>query len=79
MGYRNFAEGGNGTIDITSRIIDLADQLNKKVSIGAETTNLPENYVSYYNLGENAMIAELEKVRQPFSRTEASTESLFTT
>jgi hypothetical protein len=46
MGYRNFAEGGNGTIDITSRIIDLADQLNKKVSIGAETTSLPENYVS---------------------------------
>jgi hypothetical protein len=66
MAYRNFAEGGNGTIDITSRIIDLADQLNKKVSIGVETTNLPENYTSFFNLGENAMIAELEKVRQTF-------------
>lgn len=66
MAYRNFAEGGNGTIDISSRIIDLADQLNKKVSIGVETTNLPENYVSFHNLGENAMIAELEKVRQTF-------------
>lgn len=66
MAYRNMAYGGNGIIDISSHIIDLGDQLNKKVSIGVETQSLPENYTSFYDTGENYMIKQLDQVRQVF-------------
>ncbi len=63
MAYRNMAEGPNGVIQLVANELEKAQQLNKPLDIALEATQSYEaDYVSFYALGEQVLLRELDKV-----------------
>ncbi|MDE5415953.1 hypothetical protein [Alkalihalobacterium chitinilyticum] len=55
MAYRTLAEDEGGIIDIVSKEIEWANQLNKSVFIAVETVPLPEVHTIFYQKGTDRM------------------------
>lgn len=67
MAYRNFAEGGNGIIELSTNEIQYAQEVGKKVIVGVETKPLTSyDHLSFSELGEDKMNDELNKVYNEF-------------
>jgi hypothetical protein len=67
MAYRNFATGSNGTIDISSPEIQLANTGKVNVIVGQETGNVQPNYVTFYGMTKAQMAAQGTIVKQSFA------------
>lgn len=68
MAYRDKAEGNNGIIELSRSEIEYAATVNKKVSIGIETTKSSEgDHLSFFNMNETKMNEQLSIVEKEFS------------
>ncbi len=63
MAYRNYASGDGGMIEISQNEMEWANQEKKKVLIAIETLPLPEDYISFSELGKEKMEAELDSLK----------------
>ncbi|WP_160035607.1 hypothetical protein [Paenibacillus sp. An7] len=66
MAYRNFAEGKNGIIDLSSQEVDWAEQENKKITIAVETEKTPEQHVSFYSENKHTLASEIKLVQEHY-------------
>lgn len=66
MAYRNFAEGKNGIIDISTQEVDWAEQENKKITIALETEKTPEEHISFYNKNKHTLDSEIKHVQDHY-------------
>ncbi len=67
MAYRNTAEGSNGIIELSNNEIQYAKEIGKKVTVGVETKEITSHdHISFYNLSEEEMYEELNKVYTEF-------------
>jgi len=68
MSYRNFAEGDNGTIQISEVEIKEASNTahRTKVIVGQETGNVDPEYVTFYGLSKDYYLEQLNIVQNKF-------------
>lgn len=68
MSYRNFAEGDNGTIQISEVEIKEASNTahRTKVIVGQETGNVDPEYVTFYGLSKDYYLEQLSIVQNKF-------------
>ncbi|WIV19182.1 hypothetical protein QPK24_23190 [Paenibacillus polygoni] len=66
MAYRNFAEGKNGIIDLSTQEVDWAEQENKNITIAVETEKTPEEHVSFYNKNKHTLVSEIKHVQNHY-------------
>ncbi|MBI2065276.1 MAG: hypothetical protein HYT62_04445 [Candidatus Yanofskybacteria bacterium] len=68
MSYRNFAEGDNGTIQISRQeMIDASRGYRTKVIVAQEVGDVDPDYVTFFNTSEKYLFDEIEKVELKFS------------
>lgn len=63
MAYRNFAEGENGIIDISTKEVEWAEQENKKIAIALEIEKTSEEHTSFYNKNKHTLFSEIKLVQ----------------
>ncbi|ANC78646.1 hypothetical protein ABE65_018330 [Fictibacillus phosphorivorans] len=69
MAYRNFTQGQNGILALTSSEVKFATKVNKKVVISIETDNVDElSYLSFHHLSHDNMKSTLDMVEQSYQR-----------
>jgi len=69
MSYRNFAEGRDGSIDISKNEMRTAraGRYNTSIILAQETGYVPEPYVTFHNTSKNYFIGEVGKLKSAFS------------
>jgi hypothetical protein len=65
MSYRNFAEGNNGSIQISD--VEVRQALGStKVIVGQETGNVDPAYVTFYGLSKAQYLSQIEIIKNAF-------------
>lgn len=69
MSYRNFAEGRDGSIDISKNEMRTArsGRYSTDIILAQETGYVPEPYVTFYNTSKGYFVEEVGKLRSAFS------------
>jgi|GEM_PF-1247061 len=69
MSYRNFAEGQDGSIEVSRNEIQTADKGNHKtkIIIAQETGDFLPSYITFHNTSKRYLYSELEKINDTFS------------
>lgn len=68
MSYRNFAEGKNGTNDISRAEIEKASRggYSTRIIVAQETGNVEPDYVTFYGTSKNYFIEQTNRVKETF-------------
>jgi hypothetical protein len=68
MSYRNFAEGGNGTIEISQNEMDTAKNgaYKTQIIIAQETGEVDPSYITFHNTSKGYLFGEVEKISKVF-------------
>lgn len=69
MSYRNYAQGQNGSIEISETEVTQASTgiHGTKVIVAQETGNVEPSYVTFYNLPKSTYLSEIQKIKNVFS------------
>lgn len=66
MSYRNFSEGVDGTIDISTDEILMANKYNTKVVLAQETGDVPPPYITFHKKTKQEYEEEVKKLEAEF-------------
>lgn len=69
MSYRNFAEGEDGTIEISNNEMRTAKSgaYQTKIIIAQEIGDVPPPYITFHNTSKNYLFKEIEKINSAFN------------
>lgn len=66
MSYRNFAEGFNGSIEISKNEMKTAKRHSTRMIIAQETGEVLPDYITFYGTSKELLKAEAEKINEAF-------------
>lgn len=69
MSYRNFADGKDGSIEITRNEIKTAGKKSRgvKIIVAQEIGNVPPPYITFHNTSKSRLLSEVEKIKNAFN------------
>lgn len=69
MSYRNFADGKDGSIEVSNNEIQTANSgaYNTKIIIAQETGNFPPPYITFHNTSKKYLLNQIEQINNTFN------------